>query len=255
EGADIHGGGTDIRFPHHENELAQSAAAHPDHPFVRAWAHHGMVTLTSGKMAKSVGNVLDVQRAVVLHGRNAVRMWLLQSHYSQPIEYSEEILEEKRRAYERLMRLYGQISASQSSSELSDTLAAGLRESFDAAMREDLNTPEAIAVLFEAAGRAGREISDRPEAAREFGSLAEAIEEVMTIFGFDLAQELATEVEGVRIRYSEEPGEEILNRVAARERARRDKDWATADRLRDELHAEGWAVEDTSEGPILSSRN
>ena len=121
EGADIHGGGTDIRFPHHENELAQSAAAHPDQPFVRAWAHHGMVTLTSGKMAKSVGNVLDVERAVNLHGRNAVRMWLLQSHYSQPIEYSEEILEEKRRSYERLMRLYLQISGSQSSSELSDT--------------------------------------------------------------------------------------------------------------------------------------
>jgi cysteinyl-tRNA synthetase len=251
-GADIHGGGTDIRFPHHENELAQSAAAHPDRPFVRAWAHHGMVTLTSGKMAKSVGNVLDVQRAVDLHGPNAVRMWLLQSHYSQPIEYSEEILEEKRRAYERLMRLYGQISASQSSSELSDTLAAGLRESFDAAMQDDLNTPEAIAILFEAAGRAGREISDRPEFAGEFGSLAEAIEEVMTIFGFDLVQELATEVEGVRVRYSEEPGEEVLNRVAAREQARREKDWATADRLRDEIHADGWAVEDTSEGPILS---
>jgi len=254
EGADIHGGGTDIRFPHHENELAQSAAAHPDQPFVRAWAHHGMVTLTSGKMAKSVGNVLDVERAVDIHGRNAVRMWLLQSHYSQPIEYSEEILEEKHRAYERLMRLYGQISGSQSSSELSDTLAAGLRESFDAAMGDDLNTPEAIATLFEVAGRAGREISDRPEAASEFGSLAEAIEEVMTIFGFDLAQELATEVEGVRIRYSEEPGEEVLNQVAAREQARLEKDWATADRLRDELYADGWAMEDTSEGPILSRR-
>jgi cysteinyl-tRNA synthetase len=254
-GADVHGGGTDIRFPHHENELAQSKAAHPESPFVRAWAHHGMVTFGgSDKMAKSVGNVLDVERAVDLHGRNAVRMWLLQSHYSQPIEYSEEILEEKRRAYERLMRLYGQITGSQSSSELSDTLTTDLRESLDAAMGDDLNTPEAIATLFEAAGRAGREISDHPEAAGEFGSLAEAIEEVMTIFGFDLAREVATEVEGVHIRYSEAPGDDVLNRVAAREKARREKDWATADRLRDELHADGWAVEDTSEGPILSRR-
>ncbi|MGH3106790.1 MAG: DALR domain-containing protein, partial [Rubrobacteraceae bacterium] len=259
EGADIHGGGTDIRFPHHENELAQSAAAHPDQPFVRAWAHHGMVTLTSGKMAKSVGNVLDVERAVKLHGRNAVRMWLLQSHYSQPIEYSEEILEEKRRSYERLMRLYLQISGSQSSSELSDALAARLRESFDAAMQDDLNTPEAIATLFEVAGRAGREISTRSEdsPASEFNSLAEAIEEVMTIFGFDLPRELSAWVEGVHIRYSEEPGAEVLevlSRVATRERARLQKDWATADRLRDELHTDGWAVEDTSEGPILSRR-
>src|ERR687892_1751680 len=252
DGADVHGGGTDIRFPHHENELAQSCAAHPDRPFVRAWAHHGMVTLTSGKMAKSAGNVLDVTRAVDLHGRNAVRMWLLQSHYSRPIEYSEEILEEKRRSYERLMRLYLQISGSQSSSELSDTLAARLRESFDAAMQDDFNTPEAIAALFEVAGRAGREISTHPEAAGEFASLAETVEEVMTIFGFDLAQELSTGVAGVHIRYSEEPGAEVLERVATRESARLEKDWTTADRLRDELHADGWAVEDTPEGPILS---
>jgi cysteinyl-tRNA synthetase len=121
-------------------------------------------------------------------------------------------------------------------------------------MQDDLNTPEAIATLFEVAGRAGREISTRPEAAGEFASLAEAIEEVMTIFGFDLAQELSTGVAGVHIRYSEEPGAEVLERVATRERARLEKDWATADRLRDELHADGWAVEDTSEGPILSRR-
>ena len=255
EGADIHGGGTDIRFPHHENELAQSAAAHPDLTFVRAWAHHGMVTLGgSNKMAKSVGNVLDVERAVGMHGPNAIRMWLVQSHYSQPIEYSEEILEEKRRSYERLQNLYTQVSDPTSSSELSDGLAAELRDRFDAAMEDDLNTPEAVAALFEVAGRAGREISARPEAAGEFGSLAGAIEEVMTIFGFDLAREQATEVEGILIRYSEKPEEEVLQQTAARERARREKDWATADRLRDELHAEGWAAEDTSEGPILRRR-
>src|SRR5215216_4632698 len=255
EGADIHGGGTDIRFPHHENELAQSAAAHPDLPFVRAWAHHGMVTLGgSNKMAKSIGNVLDVQGAVELHGSNAIRMWLLQSHYSQPIEYSEEILEEKRRSFERLQNLYNGLGGSTSSSGLSDQLAADLKERFDAAMQDDLNTPEAIAALFEVAGRAGREISARPEAAGEFGSLSEAMEEVMTIFGFDLARELSTEVEGVRIRYSGDPGERVLQLVAARETARREKDWTVADRLRDELYAEGWSVEDTSEGPILRRR-
>ena len=255
DGADIHGGGTDIRFPHHENELAQSTAAHPERTFVRAWAHHGMVTLGgSDKMAKSIGNVLDVQRAVELHGSNAIRMWMLQSHYSQPIEYSEEILEEKRRSFERLQNLYTGLGGSTSSSELSDQLAARLTERFDAAMQDDLNTPEAIAALFDVAGGAGREISARPEAAGEFGSLAEAMEEVMTIFGFDLPRELSTEVEGVLIRYSEDPGERVLKLVAARETARREKDWTVADRLRNELYAEGWSVEDTSEGPILRRR-
>ena len=259
DGADIHGGGTDLRFPHHENELAQSAGAHPDHTFVRAWAHHGMVNLTlegqvSNKMAKSLGNVLDVDRAVALHGRNAIRMWFLQSHYSQPIDYSEEILDEKRRSYERLLRLYRQIARSETSSELSDDLAAELEERFDRAMRDDFNTPEAVAALFEVTHRAGQEIAAHPEAVREFGTLKEALGEILTIFGFDLAEESATSVNGVRVRYEEEPDEETLLRVAEREEARREKDWATADRLRDELQDGGWAVEDTPEGPVVSRR-
>ena len=253
-GADMHGGGTDLLFPHHENELAQSCGAHPDHTFVRAWVHHGMVNFVGDKMAKSIGNVVDVAEAVERHGSNAIRMWLLQSHYSQPIDYSDEILEEKRRSYERLTRLYRQIAGSTDSSELSDRLAAELMERFDAAMRDDLNTPEAIAAVFEVAGRAGQEISTRPEAAREFSSLSEALLEVLTIFGFDLAEELAADVDGVRVRYSEEPGEGVLRLVAARELARRERDWPVADRLRGELANEGWAVEDTPEGPILSRR-
>jgi cysteinyl-tRNA synthetase len=253
-GADIHGGGTDLRFPHHENELAQSCGAHPDHPFVRAWVHHGMVNFAADKMAKSVGNIVDVREAVERYGRNAIRMWLLQSHYSQPIDFSEEILEEKRRSYERLMRLYRQISDSKNSSELSDRLAAELRECFDAAMRDDLNTPEAVAAVFEVTGGAGQEISARPEAAGEFSSLADALQEVLTIFGFDLARELTADVDGVRVRYSEAPEIDVLRRVADREKARCGRDWPLADRLRDELGAEGWAVEDTPEGPILSRR-
>ncbi len=260
DGADIHGGGTDLRFPHHENELAQSDGAHPEHTFVRVWAHHGMVNLAvagqaSNKMAKSIGNILDVERAVNLHGSDALRMWLLQSHYSQPIDYSEEILEEKRRSYERLIRLYRQISGSTScSSDLSDALASELRDRFDRAMREDLNTPEAVAALFEAAGRAGQEVAARPEAAGEFTSLKGAMEEVLTIFGFSLAEESEIGVNGVRVRYEEEPDEETLSKVAEREGARRRKDWSLADQLRDELQAEGWAIEDTPEGPIVSRR-
>jgi cysteinyl-tRNA synthetase len=255
-GADIHGGGTDLRFPHHENELAQSCAAHPDRTFVRAWAHHGMVTLgESGKMAKSVGNVLDIEEAVKKHGRNALRMWLLQSHYSQPIEYSEEILEEKRRSYERLLRLWRRISGSDGSSELSDELAAELRERADRAMGDDLATQEAIAALFEVAGRAGQEIARRPEAAGEFRSLVEAMEDLLSTFGFDLSEEGVAEVGGVRVGYGdEEPDEEALRRAAEREEARRKKDWETADRLRAELADWGWTVEDTPEGPVLNRR-
>ena len=253
-GADIHGGGSDLRFPHHENELAQSTGAHPDHTFVRAWAHHGMVTLADDKMAKSVGNILDVERAIERHGRNALRMWLLQSHYSHPIDYSEEILEEKKRSYEHLMRFYRQISASTSASELSAKLGTELREKFDAAMQEDFNTPEALAAGFEAARRAGREISERPEAATEFASLKDALQEMLGIFGFDLVEEQTAEIDGVSVRYEEDPGEEISKKAARRELARREKNWSTSDGIRDELAELGWTVEDTPEGPLLNRR-
>ena len=271
DGADVHGGGTDLRFPHHENELAQSAGAHPERTFVRAWAHHGMVNLAlegqiSNKMAKSLGNVLDVERAVDLHGRNAVRMWLLQSHYSQPIDYSEEILEEKRRSYEHLMNLYARISGSQTSSELSESLAARLKESFDAAMQDDFNTPEAMAAIFDATGRVGQEISTHPETAQQFAALKGTLEEILTIFGFDLDEERSYSVEPTTVvgrslsiiwrveaaSAQEELPQEIAQIVADREQARQEKNWAAADRLRDELHAEGWTIEDTPEGPIVS---
>ena len=273
DGADIHGGGTDLRFPHHENELAQSAGAHPERTFVRAWAHHGMVNLAlegqiSNKMAKSLGNVLDVERAVDLHGRNAVRMWILQSHYSQPIDYSEEILEEKRRSYEHLMNLYARISGSQTSSELSESLAVKLNESVDAAMQDDFNTPEAMAAIFDATGRAGQEISTHPETAQEFAALKGTLEEILTIFGFDLEEERSYSVKPTTVvgrslsiiwrveaaSVQEELPQEIAQIVADREQARQEKNWATADRLRDELHVEGYTIEDTPEGPIVSRR-
>ncbi len=262
EGADIHGGGDDLRFPHHENELAQSAGAHPEHTFVRAWAHHGMVTLASGKMAKSLGNILDVERAVELHGRNALRMWILQSHYSQPIDYSEEILEEKKRAFARLQNLYARIAGSTSSSELDESFATELRERFDLAMQDDLSTPEAMAAIFEAARRVGREISARPEVAREFVQLKETFEKLLeTVLGFDLSEDHTIYLpllSGPRAVYQPTigsiPNPEVREKVDRREQARREKNWATADRLRDELKAEWWVVEDTPEGPLVSRR-
>src|ERR671933_1107932 len=263
DGADIHGGGTDLRFPHHENELAQSAGAHPDRTFVRAWAHHGMITLASGKMAKSLGNILDVKRAVELHGRNALRMWFLQGHYSQPIVYSEEILEEKKRSYERLQNLYARIAGSTSSSDLDESLVAELRQRFDAAMRDDFNTPEAIAALFEAARRAGQEISTHPNSMREFAGLKKAFEELLGgVLGFELSEDqtvyVPPSIPGEE-RFGETtvmlgPGPEVKEKVDRREQARQHKDWTTADQLRDELRAEGWIIEDTPEGPVLIRR-
>lgn len=253
DGADVHGGGTDLRFPHHENELAQSKGAYPERTFVRAWAHHGMVNFAEDKMAKSVGNVVDVMEAVGRHGRNAIRMWLLQSHYSQPVEYAEEILLEKGRSFERLSRFYREIADSRDSSPLSESLAAELRERYHAAMADDLNTPEVLAALFDAARAAGREVAERRESATRFASLAEAMREIFDVFGFDLSEERTAEVDGITIRYAGgEPGEELLRMVAEREAARRERNWPVADGLREEIRGRGWALEDTPAGPVLN---
>jgi cysteinyl-tRNA synthetase len=119
-------------------------------------------------------------------------------------------------------------------------------------MKEDLGTPRAIAGLFEVAHRAGGEISASEKTAGEFASLAEVVGEILTIFGFDLLEEQSTYRDGIHIRYEGNPDEALLKCVAGRATARRNKDWATADALRDELQAAGWTVEDTLEGPILS---
>ncbi|MDP9426915.1 MAG: cysteine--tRNA ligase [Actinomycetota bacterium] len=250
EGADIHGGGTDLSFPHHENELAQSAGAHPDHEFVRAWAHHGMVNFAeTGKMAKSLGNIIDVKDAVERHGRSALRMWILQSHYSQPIEYSEEILREKDEAFQHLQNLYSMLSNSDTSSDLSETLAGELRQRFDTAMQDDFDTPRAIAAVFDVASRAGQEISLRSAATSEFASLSEALAEILVnILGFELREELTlyTSVELVRVRYPAgvEPEESLNTLIGRRERARKQRDWNTADQLREEIRIRGWEIED-----------
>jgi cysteinyl-tRNA synthetase len=152
-------------------------------------------------MAKSVGNVLDVTRAVNLHGRNAVRMWLLQSHYTQPIEYSEEILEEKNRAYWRLQNLYAKIIDSTSSSDLAKSLTGQLEKRFDAAMLDDFNTPEALTALFDVTRQAERQISIHPAARSEFLDLKEAFDELAgEILGFDLNRNQVIFLEPIQIQ-------------------------------------------------------
>lgn len=207
------------------------------------------------KMAKSVGNVVDIKAAVEKFGADAIRMWLLQSHYSQPIDYSEAILSEKKRSWERLLRFYAQVQDATSSSRFSDELAEELTVRFDKAMRDDLNTPEAIAAAFDVTGRAGRAVSDGAERT-EFGSLATALGDLLGTLGFDLSAESGMEYDGVRVqgRDALEVGEDILRLAVERRNAREARDFATSDRLRDRLAASGWAVEDTSEGPVLRRR-
>jgi cysteinyl-tRNA synthetase len=223
---EIHGGGSDLIFPHHENEAAQTRAARGE-PLARLWVHNGMVRLDNEKMAKSVGNIFVLHEALAAYGRDALIMYFCGGHYRQPVEFDEQRLEEAA-ARVRRIREAGRRLVRGSSPPWS----APLRERFFDALADDFNTPEALARLFDwirEANRAGAGVGDAD------------LREMLDVLGLeDLleVQALAPPAQAVELR-------------DARELARRARDYAEADRLRDDLRELGWQVRDSPEGPEL----
>ena len=233
---DIHGGGSDLMFPHHENEIAQTEAGRGQ-PLARIWMHNGMIRFGEEKMAKSVGNVTRLADALDSYGRDAVIVYMLGGHYRQPLAFSAERMEEARRSARRLSdfaRLVGR-SGDLTTGDADPEIGA-LREEFFAALRDDFNTPEALAALFKLVSEGNR----RLDAERPVPGLATVLAEMLGVLG----------LEGM-LDAHEEVDEEALRLVQEREDARLSRDFARADAVRDELLERGWEVRDTSEGPVL----
>jgi cysteinyl-tRNA synthetase len=248
ESLDIHGGGEDLVFPHHECEIAQSEAA-TGRPFARLWVHNGFVNLGAEKMSKSLGNTLLIREVVKRHHPDALRLWLLGTHYRHPVEFSEERLHEAGRALERFDRLFreaeslprGGRPASASLEELE-----GVSARFLAAMDDDFNTPQALGALFDLRTalyeRLDRAAGD--PAARE--AVALGVAELRRLGGaLGLFQRPAGPAG---------PPPEVQRLVDERAEARRRRDWARSDALREEILRLGWTVEDTPTGPRLLPR-
>ena len=242
---DIHAGGQDLIFPHHENEIAQSEGA-TGNPFARYWMHVGYLNINKEKMSKSLGNVLNVRELCQKADPKAIRFFLLSAHYRSPLNFSPEQLEQAKRALERLNTMLYNIQErlprltqglpDQEEEALLGQLAAS-KERFVAVMDDDFNTAEAIAVLFELA----REVNtylNRPQGQKEnvLRPLLDFYLEVDDIFGFAVDEEI-------------NPLEqEIAALIERREDARRRKDWAEADSIRDTLRERGIILEDTPDG-------
>ena len=236
ETIDIHGGGHDLIFPHHENEIAQSTCAHGGKVFARYWLHNGFLNVDSQKMSKSIGNVLLVHELLKRVPGEVIRLVLLTGHYRQPIDWTEEVVSEARK---KLDRLYGALR------ELADvTPAPGVTatDAFVAALEDDLNTPMALAELFELA-RAANKATAADDKARIKAQMLDAGE----LLG--LLQQAPS------AWFAQAPGsdgapstEEIEALLAQRTDARRNKQWAESDRIRDELKARGVLVEDSKDG-------
>lgn len=231
---DLHGGGRDLVFPHHENEIAQSEGA-SGKPFAKYWLHAGYLQMDQEKMSKSLGNFLTVRDLMQKHLPEVIRFFLLSSHYRSPLSYSDEALI---RAHQSLARLY---AASADFPDVSAPSGNPYEERFHSAMNDDFNTPVAFSVLFDLAHEIQRLRSQKPA---EAASLAALLKKLGSTLGF------FETAPGLLLQGKVQAGEaeRIEQLVAARNTARANKNWAEADRIRDELLRDSIVLEDNAEG-------
>jgi cysteinyl-tRNA synthetase len=227
---DIHGGGSDLIFPHHENEIAQTEAGR-GRPLARLWMHNGMLQFEAEKMSKSVGNISLLAGALDEFGRDALVMFFVRSHYRKPVDYSPEALEQASQAVRRIRELARRLDADGPG-------IAGYEPRFYEALADDFNTPRALAVLFELVADANK----RLDAGERVGP--GPINDMLWTLGLENLLEPGDDA----------PDADAEHLLAERERARADRDFATADARRDQLSALGWQVRDTPDGPRLVRR-
>jgi cysteinyl-tRNA synthetase len=250
---DVHGGGSDLIFPHHENEIAQAEAIHPRERFVRQWMHAGMVQMGSEKMSKSLGNIVFARDAIAEYGGEPVRYWALMSSYRSQSLFSDEALDDAVQSYERWRTFLhasrhalgdSMPTRSQSRRETGDAIDDPYVERFVAAMDEDFNSAAAFAVVHDLVGEGNRELEaaqrGEAEASARLGPLVASFLELTWLLGLDLpSQGASDELTAGLIDYL----------LELRERARAERAFERADGIRDRLTRLGVIVEDTPAGP------
>ncbi len=243
---DIHCGGQDLIFPHHENEIAQSEGANGVE-FVRYWLHNGFISIDNKKMSKSLGNFFTVREAAEAYGYENIRMFMLMSHYRSPLNYSGEILMQAKGALERLKTARANLQFLSGNGD-GDVLKESeedfikrlpvYRERFIGAMDDDFNTADAVSVIFELAREANAMTASEKKPSKALASAAlAAFDELVNVLGLIYGD-------------ADEKGldEEVEALIEARQAARKEKNWAEADRIRDTLKGMGIILEDTPQG-------
>ncbi len=232
---DIHGGGLDLQFPHHENEIAQSEAA-TGCKFVNVWMHNGFVQINEEKMSKSLGNFFTLREVMARYRPEVIRYFILASHYRSPLNYSDQNLDSAKAALERFYTALRGVEPA-TGGDLPEPYEARFRQAMD----DDFNTPEALAVLFELTGRLNSAKAEgRPE---EAAALAGLLKHLGAILGL-LQDDPEAFLKGAAAGDGGLSDDEIEQLIEARLEARRQKNWAEADRIRDQLKDQGIVLED-----------
>jgi len=235
---DIHGGGLDLQFPHHENEIAQSEGCTGEH-FVNYWMHNGFVRINEEKMSKSLGNFFTLREVLERYQGEEIRAFILSSHYRSPLNYSDEQLDHARQA---LTRLYTALRGLDDAEPLDE----GAYESrFQEAMNDDFNTAEALAVLFDLAREINKARETNNQRAAGLGALLRRLGDVLGLLQSDPEVYLKGGDTGSEEGLSDSEIDELIE---ARQQARQGKNWAESDRIRDQLQEAGIILEDGAQG-------
>ncbi len=244
EQLDIHGGGRDLKFPHHENEIAQAEALTGKKPFVKYWLHTEFLTINGEKMSKSLGNYVTLRQALEKYDADTLRFFFTSTHYRSPIDYSEKNLEQARRSLESLKNsilLLKRLKPSKTASEELEKLIKKIREEFERAMDDDFNTPSALASLFEFSTKLNSFTSKNDSMSPELKEkILKMFEELGGILGLKLTEEKRAGGELVEKMMA------IL--IKAREELRKKGEWKASDEIRAELKKAGVALNDEKEG-------
>ena len=260
ESFDIHGGGADLIFPHHENEIAQSEAF-TGKPFVRYWMHNGFITIDKEKMSKSLGNFFTIKEVTERYDPEVVRFFILSTHYRSPIEFSDEQLKEAEVSIDRYYTTLSRIGAFAARNEPGEktsplekafeNVVYSFKEKFQAAMDDDFNTALAVGHIFELIREANRFLDTSPSGQNASGLITKTKEllleagSILNIFRKTPDEWQAALMKTKKIPLTEK---DILNRITSREEARQKKDWAAADVIRKELDEKGIILEDKKDG-------
>ncbi|MDR0974169.1 MAG: cysteine--tRNA ligase [Ruminococcus sp.] len=241
---DIHGGGQDLMFPHHENEVAQSEAA-TGKPLAKYWLHNGFLNIDNTKMSKSLGNFFTVRDVAEKYGYDAIRFFLISAHYRNPVNYTDKLIESAKASLERMktcrealeMAVANAASSSEKISEEVENFTAKAKQDFDSAMAFDFNTADAIASIFELVTSVNILLTKQTANKNELLKCAAVFDELTGILGLDL-----------RDNGSEKIPKEVTDLAEARTAAKKEKNFSLADELREKIKILGYNIEDTRQG-------